>query len=131
VGEPEAAAFGDTALGRSDGSNGGGDRVAASVLGVEGGQLSTGDADVRGKRGQVVHEDADERPLGFSRAGMAGDASALGAGDTLADPKAGVEGGGGAAGRLGQLGGISGAAASPQPLSPRQQQGRHLLAQTL
>lgn len=69
---------------------------------VVGRYLSEGDADVRGIGGQVVHEDADGLPLGFSRAGVAADeAAAVG-------PDGGQAEGVAAAGRAGVLGGEGG-----------------------
>jgi hypothetical protein len=77
--------------------------------------LSEGDADVRGIAGQVVHEDADDLPLGFQRAGVAVDSAALGPDDSAAfgpnddeDDGPGLrddsEDGGVVVGRAGQLG---------------------------
>jgi hypothetical protein len=74
-------------------------------MGVGGGQLLEGDADVRGIRGQVVHEDADDLPLGFHRHGVAADSAAVGPDDD--DAGLGGGAGGGASDRVGQLGGVS------------------------
>jgi hypothetical protein len=110
IGSIEAAA--------ADGSDGGtGGSVAADALGVTGGHLSEGDADVRGIVGQVVHEDADDLPLGFQRAGVAADSAALGPDDSAAlgadddeddGPGSGDHSkvGGVAVGRVGQLGDV-------------------------
>lgn len=76
--------------------------VSAGVLGVGGGHLSEGDADVRGIAGQVVHEDADNLPAGFERARAAADSAAVGPDDAPAAA--------GAVGRVGQLGGLAGGA---------------------
>lgn len=76
--------------------------VSAAVLGVSGGHLSEGDADVRGIAWQVVHEDADNLPAGFERAGVAADSAAVGPDDA---PTAA-----GAGGRVRQLGGLVGGA---------------------